>query len=415
MGKNKKTKKPGPGTAGRTYKTAIVCRNILAIVAIVFLAAILGIYVLRYIGKKQLAKDTVGSVAQMQMDSPRTEGQASGPAPYGPSAGASDAASMDGLRDIPAGAPLEGEGEGAANDQAQDTQNAQDIQPKEGRVFYNNKAYDFNRDILTFLVMGIDQRSQTVKEQTEGFNGGSADAIFLVVLDPHIKKMQVIAIDRNTMTDVDIYDYYGKYKETIKTQLCVQHGFGDGTRKSAAYMEKAVSNLLYGLPINGYCAINMGAIGKINDAVGGVDVTVLEDMSKWDRSLVKGERVHLEGKSAFLYVQRRDTSVFGSAEGRLERQRQYINAFAAQAKAKFQEDPSLPITLFQELQPYMTTDINVEKAAYLAGMAAGFDFQGTDIRKVEGKNVMGERYEEFYVNERAMYELILDIFYEEVQ
>ena len=373
--RKKKKKKPG-----RFEKVLSVCKIIAVVVCVLLVAAVGTLSVVRLRGKQQLQESSVGSVAEMQMD--RQEEPATG---------------------------------SEAGKSPETTAEETDREEKEGRVYYQGKAYDFNRDILTFLVMGIDQRSEKVQEYTEGFDGGSADAIFLLVLNPHSKKMQIVAIDRNTMTDVDIYDYYGNYEETIQTQLCVQHGFGDGTVKSAGYMEKAVSNLLYGLPINGYCAINMSAIPQINDAVGGVEVTVLDDITKMDKTLKKGEKVHLMGKSAFWYVKYRDTNVFGSAAGRLERQKQYLTAYVGQAKKAFKQNPSLPLTLFQTLREYMTTDLNAEKVTYLATMAAGFDFGGTDIRKVPGETVMGEEYEEFYVDEDALYELMLDVFYEEVE
>lgn len=363
----------------RREKLLLAVKIVLIVLLVFFIAAIGGLFLLRGIGKKQLQETAVGSAEEMRMNRHHT----------------SESARND--------------GDSAQEEEADETES-----DTSGMVSHNGRLYRFNQDIMTFLVMGIDQRSERVMEQTEGFEGGSADAIFLVVLNPHVKKMQIVAIDRNTMTDVDIYDYYGNYKETVTTQLCVQHGFGDGTAGSAGYMEKSVSNLLYGLPINGYCAVNMSAIEKINDAVGGVEVTVLEDLTKWDRSLKKGEKVLLEGRSAFLYVQKRDTGIFGSAEGRLERQKQYIGAFIQKAKEEFKSNRTLPVTLFETLKPYMTTDLNVEKAVYLAGMAADFDFKATDVRKIDGKNVMGEDYEEFYIDETAMYELVLDIFYEEV-
>lgn len=340
--------------------------------------------VFRAVGKSQLKKGSVGSVAEMTM------GKADG--------------------DNSAGKDSAGEGRQKA-EQAEDSL----LGEKEGRVFYQGKAYDFNQDILTFLIMGIDQRTEKVTEYTEGFNAGSADAIFLLVLNPHTEKMQILAIDRNTMTDVDIYDYYGKYEETVQTQICVQHGFGDGTKKSAGYMEKAVSNLLYGLPINGYCAVNMSAVSRINDSIGGVEVEVLDDCTAMDKSLVKGDTVHLKGSTAFWYVKYRDTNVFGSAEGRLERQKQYINAFIKKAKQEFKGNPSLPVTLFHDLREYMTTDLTVEKVTYLASMAVGFDYKNTSIRKIPGETVMGEEYEEFYVDEDALYQMMLDVFYEEVK
>lgn len=368
----------------RQRKLLRVLKIMMIVLLLSFIAAIMSLLILRGIGKKQLQEHAVGSAEDMRMNVYHTS-------------------DLDQLVGVP-----------EKNNEMEETGSPEDKEEKEGRVYYNGKAYDFNRDILTFLVMGIDQRSETVQEYTEGFEGGSADAIFLLVLDPHSKKMQIIAIDRNTMTDVDIYDYYGSYEKTVRTQLCVQHGFGDGTVKSAGYMEKAVSNLLYGLPINGYCAVNMSAIPQINDAVGGVDVTVLDDITKMDKALVKGADVHLMGKSAFWYVKYRDTGVFGSAAGRLERQRQYLTAYVSKAKSEFRKNPALPVTLFGTLKDYMTTDLNAEKVTYLATMAAGFDFSGVDIRKIPGETVMGDEYEEFYVDEDGMYELILDVFYEEV-
>lgn len=371
--------------SGKRKRLLRIFRGWMIGIGIFFMAAAWAVFVMRAAGKQQLAQDSVGSVSGMQMNERKPEDDA------------------------------ETETDENTETAVAETQKETEQEEKEGRVHYKGKTYDFNRDIMTFLVMGIDQRTDMVQEQTEGFDGGSADTIFLVVLNPHTKRMQLLAIDRNTMADVDIYDYYGEYKETVQTQICVQHGFGDGTVKSAQYMEKAVSNLLYGLPLNGYCAINMGAIEKINDAVGGVDVVVLEDMTNVDRRLVKGETVHLEGKTALHYVRSRDLNAFGSAEARLERQRQYISAFIAKAKSGVRENPTLPVTVFQELRPYMTTDLNVEKVTYLAGLVSGFEFGSTDMYKIPGKTVMGDVYEEFYVDETAMYEMILEIFYEEVQ
>ena len=172
-------------------------------------------------------------------------------------------------------------------------------------VRYNGAVYDYNEDIITFLVMGIDKSDevvQGVKYGADSADGGQADALFLLVLNPHDESIKIIGINRNTMTDVDMYDEYGRYMTTIIAQIAVQHGFGNGLEQSCEYQVKAVSNLFYQLPIHGYAAINMSAIPTINDMVGGVDVTVLEDMTKFDKRLVEGKEVHLDGEMAFHYV-----------------------------------------------------------------------------------------------------------------
>ncbi len=284
---------------------------------------------------------------------------------------------------------------------------------QQGWVKYKEKIYAYNEDIMTFLVMGIDKNSD-VKEVEEGTNGGQADALFLAVMNPHSKSISVIGINRNTMTDIDIYNEEGAYVNTVKAQIAVQHGFGNGMEESCEYQKKAVQKLFYNLPIHGYAAVNMSAIPAVNDAVGGVDVTVLEDLTKIDKSLKQGEEVHLEGQNAFWYVKYRDTGIFGSADMRLERQKQYLTAFINAAKGAVKDNLSVAIGLYQEIAAQMVTDISLDEVSYLTPILVDYGFESDSFRMVEGESVMGEEFEEFWMDEEALYELIIDVFYEEV-
>ncbi len=284
---------------------------------------------------------------------------------------------------------------------------------QEGWVKYHDKIYVYNEEILTFLFMGIDKDS-AAEAVGEGTDGGSADALFLAVMNPKQKMIQVIGINRNTMTNVDIYNEEGEYVTTKKAQIAIAHGFGDGMEKSCEYQRKAVSELFYHLPIHGYAAVNMSAIPLINDAVGGVDVKVLEDLSAKDKTLVKGAEVHLMGESAFWYVKYRDPGIFGSADMRLARQKQYLNAFIRAAKEAVKKDVGTAARIYQEAASMMVTDIGLEEVAYLAPLIVDYSFYGEDsFRMLEGETVMGEKFEEFYVDETALYEMILEVFYEQ--
>lgn len=285
---------------------------------------------------------------------------------------------------------------------------------QEGWVKYHGKIYAYKEDILTFLVMGIDKEND-VKEVSEGTNGGQADALFLVVMDPTKKEIKVVGINRNTMTDVDIYNQEGAYVTTTKAQIAVQHGFGNGMEESCERQVKTVKRLFYNLPIHGYAAINMSAIPTINDAVGGVDVTVLEDLRKHDSSLKEGEAVHLAGESAYIYVRERDTSEFASADKRLERQKQYLSAFIGSAKQAVKKDLSVALNLYGAISSQMVTDVSLDEVAYLAPILVDYQFSSDGFHMLEGETVMGEQFEEFYIDEDALYELILDVFYEEVK
>lgn len=301
----------------------------------------------------------------------------------------------------------------------QSTEAAAAAEWDEDWIGYNGKVYQYNEDIMTFLIMGIDQSGE-VKLQEEGTDGGQADAIFLAVLNPHTHSMKLIGINRDTMTDVDVYSYFGNYVNTTTQQIALQHSYGDGGAKSAEYMVKAVSNLMFQLPISGYCAINMDAVSEINDAVGGVTLTCLEDISisgsKYHKgiSLKKDEEVHLEGDAAFWYVKWRDTKEFESARNRLARQKQYLSAFVDQAKAALKEDMTLPVTMLNQLSKYIITDLSANEITYLASEAVSYTFGSNDIYSLEGETKLGNLNEEFYPDKDALNELIIEVFYEEV-
>ncbi|WP_242840794.1 LCP family protein [Butyrivibrio proteoclasticus] len=281
-------------------------------------------------------------------------------------------------------------------------------------VRYNGHVYDYNEDIITFLIMGIDKDDEVVQKMDGGVYGGQADALFLMVLNPHDQSIKIIGINRNTMTDIDMYDDYGRYQNTIISQIALQHGFGDGMEQSCLYQVKAVSNMFYQLPIHGYAAINMSAIPILNDQVGGVDVTVLEDLTQFDKSLRKGDQVHLEGMTAFYYVKSRDTSVFASNDSRLERQKQYITGFIDTARAKTKDDPNAAVELFSSITNMMVTNITADEISYLAPSISNYSFDKSDIRIIEGETIKNGEYEEFYVDEEDLYRTIIEVFYEKV-
>lgn len=285
---------------------------------------------------------------------------------------------------------------------------------QEGWIKYNGKIYQYNEEIMTFLVMGIDKYSN-VEKVAEGTEGGQADALFLAVLNPKDKSIKIMGINRNTITDIDMYDANGDYVRTIKAQIAVQHGFGNGVEESCEYQVQAVEKLLYGLPIHGYAAVNMSAIETINDAVGGVEVTVLEDLTKRDKSLVEGAQIHLMGETAFWYVKYRDTDIFASADMRLERQKQYLKAFINRAKQAAKEDISVVLDLYQGVMPQMVTNVSLDEVAYLAPLMLEYQFSEESFYSMEGKTVKGNKFEEFYPDEETLREMVLEIFYEEVE
>ena len=282
-------------------------------------------------------------------------------------------------------------------------------QESENYISYNGQRYQHNDHLRTYLYMGID-KDGPVTEAEDSVSGGQSDAMFLIVVDSEKKTISVLSINRNTMTDVDVYDKDGNFVETRKLQICLQHGFGDGMRTSCQRSVDAVSNLLYGEPISGYIAMNMDAMPMMNDSVGGVTVEVLDDLTSPSRnvSLHKGETVTLNGEEAYVYLRSRDINEFDSATERLNRQMQYIQAFVKQAKSK---DTAMLVSAYDTITDYIVTNVDVPN---LVNKLTTYEFDDSRMYTVPGETKMGEQYEEYHVDEDALYQLMIDTFYKPV-
>lgn len=290
------------------------------------------------------------------------------------------------------------------------------IELKEGQLIHNGEVWQYNEDIMTFLCMGVDARNGVTKEKIPG-KGGQADALLLIVANPHIKQLQVININRDSIADIELYDTDGGYAGTEKKQIALQYAYGDGRVGSCELMEEAVSNLFYGIPIHGYVALDMESIPTINDSVGGVEVTMLEDMTKYKSGWNKDTKVLLKGSDALLYIREREdeSKELGSNLKRIERQKQYLALFVNKLKTKTKEDLTFPITLYGKVQKHMVTSFSVDEITYLAGTLLGYDFSVNDVISIKGEMGMGEINEEFYVDEEMLRTLIIETFYEKVQ
>ena len=301
-------------------------------------------------------------------------------------------------------------------------------------IRYNGTVYEYNSDILTFLVMGIDHSSE-VSMSDNALQGGQADALFLLIMDPTQMEIKLLAINRATMTEIDVYDEDDNYLYSGIGQICLQHGYGNGMEESCERQVEVVSNLLYDLTINGYASINMGAIPLINNSIGGVTLEALESVptsslsrsgvyyssSDTIRDLVEGQTYTLSGFEAYAYTKYRSTLVEDSASGRLLRQKQYLQTFLSDMKSAAAEDITVVVDLYNALVPYMVTDLDLSEVTYLASNISGYTMDFSDgIYELEGETITGEAgsssgFDEFYVDDEALYELMLELFYTEVE
>ena len=306
-------------------------------------------------------------------------------------------------------------GQASASDDMTMPQTAEGPQEKwqEGTVSYNGKKYKYNNNIKSYLFMGID-KNEPVEEAKDAISGGQSDGMFLVVTNAKDKSISVISIHRNTMTKIEACDTAGLNKQEIMGQICLQHGYGDGKHYSCSKAVDAVSYLFYNLPISGYIALNMGGIPMLNDSVGGVEVTVLQDLiyPDWGAELYAGETKTLTGNEAYTYLRGRDVDEFDSATGRLRRQEQYIMSFMQKARTVIAGDAEKATEIYNSLSDYLVTDVDF--VSFVSDLVS-YEPDENGMYTVSGETVMGEEFEEFYVDDDALYDLIIQIFYEEVE
>lgn len=282
-------------------------------------------------------------------------------------------------------------------------------------VEHNGKYYRYKEGMVNILFIGVDSDTKPGAPQPYG-ESNQADVVLLAALDTKNNEMQLISVSRDTMCDIAILDESGEVKGSANAQLALSFAYGDGLQTSASLCQEAVSHLFHGLQIDGYAAFYMGGIADLNNALGGVTVTVLDDYSFthlpgcWN--MAPGSTVTLTGEQAMRYVRVRNGTTTGNDE-RMQRQKQYILAMIAQAKQLISGNPTKVVSLYNSLNRYLLTDLDLSKISYLATEAAQMHFSG-DIIRVAGTSVLGAGdHMEMTVDQEALYDLMLSVFYEE--
>lgn len=282
-------------------------------------------------------------------------------------------------------------------------------------VTYKGERYRFNENITSVLLMGVDEREMAWDDTLIG-NSGQADMLMLAILDTENGNVNLWNISRDSMTEVDIYNVDGEYVRTEEMQACLAFAYGDGKLSSCDNTVRAVSRLLYGMPIQSYAVINLDAIQPLNDAIGGVEVTIHEG-DILPAKFKPGTTVLLKGKDVESYVRTRRTErpdePIDTNNNRMARQRQYMMNFIQKALQMTKQDITTPAKLFRIAleDDNMITNLNLARVAYLTTTFSKVNFSEDSFQTIPGEVVAGEKYAEYRVDDEALYQMILDTFY----
>lgn len=280
-----------------------------------------------------------------------------------------------------------------------------EFQEKPVSIKLHKKTWKFAHPVQTYLFIGTD-KSGNEDDEGEEYHGSMADALMLVVVDKEEKTYGILQLNRDTITEVPMLLQDGSANASAQMQLCTAHWYGKDKAASCDNTVETVSKMLGGLPIDGYYALKMDAMPLLNHEVGGVTVTLEDDMTKLDPAMKKGTTLTLTDRQAELLMQSRYTMEDDRNTQRMRRQQIFLKAFMKKIKKQNAGDINATVKLYDRLRPYATTDIKMNDLTALLKDMQGYTDKG--IITIDGTSKIGEKLHdgkkhwEFYMDEDSL-------------
>lgn len=280
-------------------------------------------------------------------------------------------------------------------------------------ISYKSKDYHLNESIITMLCIGVDKKKSLGVDDGVIGTAGQADALYLLAIDLKNNKCTVVGVSRDTIADVDVYSANGSYMGQKPMQLCLSYAYGDGYDTSCENTVKAVSRSLYGLNIDMYFAMEIGAIAIVNDIVGGVTVTPSSTFTDTDSgtTFYKGVETTLHGMDAEGFVRYRDRDVLDSNNERMQHQKDYITAFIKQLITATKSDLSAPVDVYNVLDDYSATNLTASKLTYIVTSMFSGKTPQFETCSINGTVKAEGGYAAFYPDEDSLMTTLVNVFY----
>ncbi|MBQ2956077.1 MAG: LCP family protein [Clostridia bacterium] len=263
-------------------------------------------------------------------------------------------------------------------------------------------------EITNYLFIGMDRDEIT----SSGYqNGGQADFLMLLSIDRANRTITPVMIDRDTMTPVTTYGVFGNAAGTRMMQICLAHAFSGADVSGSENTAEAVSGLLGGVKIDRCLLTDLNGIVLLNDAIGGVTVTLEDDLTALDPALQKGATVKLTGDLAEHFVRGRMTVADGTNASRMRRQKAYIEAMLDQLKEQMDGEGTILKKVFESLSGHVKTSVG--QNVLIAEADAYSTYEWKELRTLPGTHgVGGDGFTEYWTDEEALMEMIVEIWFE---
>jgi anionic cell wall polymer biosynthesis LytR-Cps2A-Psr (LCP) family protein len=139
---------------------------------------------------------------------------------------------------------------------------------------------------------------------------------------------------------------------------------------------------------------------RVNHAVGGVEVTIEDDLTSIDPSMKKGAVVKLADDQVERYLRARMTVGDGTNISRMRRQRQYMQNLYTLITGRLKEKPNYINEIYDDLSEVIDSDLPHREVSQLTAEIMEFEslgFMTIDGESGKGKAFYdGEVHAEFY-------------------
>lgn len=272
-------------------------------------------------------------------------------------------------------------------------------------VMADGVRYELNTNQDVYLFIGVDVNGKVADMQPID-GGGQGDVQMVLVMNHDAKTWQILQLNRDSMVNVPILGMTGKVVGQDIMQLALAHSYGTGAEDSCRNNVNAVSQLLWDQFINGYVALNMEGIALVNDALGGVEVTILPEYGIPDSSMTPGSRVLLTGSQAVTFLRGRQGVGDETNLSRMSRQRQYMQVLSQKIKSL---ELGTLIDAYEASAEYTVTNLDLSAVTDIAAKLQSY--QQLELLTVKGEDTVKDDHAAYILDEADLQKVILQLFY----
>ena len=278
-------------------------------------------------------------------------------------------------------------------------------------IVIDGENYLPKRNVRNYLIIGVDEFGAA-----DGVGVAQADFITVLSFNGDNNTYTMLSVNRDTMTAVDFYDYFGGEMKTATAQIALSHNDGsyNGVSNHAKCQntEKAVSQFLYGVEFEGYVSMTMDAVMKIVDYIGGVPMIADAEMAEILAGVSEGDEVILSGEDALAYIRARGGVSDGSNVSRMKRQEKFLECFFSRI-----DDLDLGFEeltdCYNDASAYMVAEQGIDTFDEIFGKLS--TYERGEMLSPAGEAKKGEEYMEFYADPEGLKDILRSVFFEKIK